>query len=218
VGTALGDILWIGGTGPPSGTGSGTPPHGRAPAGAFPDSIVYDGTSLTYTRTLRHGIKVVFDAQGRHIKTTGSTGQSTVFTWSGDTPTTVKVPPNGQSGTTYTLAYASGKLDKITDPAGRILNVTVNASSRLTSIVDPDTSVATQFGYDAAGRMTSRTTRRGYVTSYTYANSLRLTKAIVQRLAAVWDTTVFQPWDEKGLAVGMAGQNAIDTATASLAS
>ncbi|HWP38704.1 MAG TPA: RHS repeat-associated core domain-containing protein [Gemmatimonadales bacterium] len=208
-------ILWVGGDGSAKVYRSVGTDVWQAAAGAYRDTLRYDPGTLTYTRTLRHGIQVKYDASGRHIETVNRTGQKTVFTWSGSPLrlTRIQVPPQGVAGTTYTLAYdAGGTLDRITDPALRVLDATV-ASGRLTSLVDPD-NYSTGFAYDASGRMTQRTTRRGYTTHFTYAKGLRVTRVSVPLDPSVADSaiTTFDPWDEKGLATGPSGQLAVDTA------
>lgn len=191
-----------------------------APPGSYRDTIYYNAASATYTDTLRQKIVVTFDGSGRHTKTTSRVGQSSLFVWNQTTSRldSIVVPPVGTAGTVYKLVYdANGKLDRITDPANRLLDVTV-VGNRLTSMLDPDTNIATGFGYDGPGRMVSRTTRRGYTTRYAYAHGLRLTSDSVRIDTAgattpVFAITSFQPWDEKGLATGPTGQVAIDTAS-----
>jgi RHS repeat-associated protein len=214
VGTSTGDILWIGGDGSAKRYTKLNSTTWVAPPGAFRDTLVYSSTAQTYTRTLRHGIQVVYDNQGRHLRTVNRTLQSTEFGWNGSGQlATIRVPPKITSGVTYTIAYkANGDFDKITDPAGRVTDATLT-TGRLTSIVDPDTSVATVFTYDAAGRMKTRVNRRGYTTKYNYLNATRLSSVIAPGTLAAGDTTVFQPWDEVGLATGPTGQTAIDTAS-----
>ena len=196
-------ILWLGGDGsaavyrPVNGT-----TWVRA-SGAFRDTLVL--ASGVYTRTVRHGVQVKFDNAGRHIQTVNRTGQTTTFTWAGSPArlTGIRVPP-GASGPTYTLAYdGSNKLDYISDPATRVLNATVSGGS-LTQLTDPDTH-GVSFGYDGARRMTSRTGRRGFATSYTYANALRVTAVRVPLTATDTAVTALEWWDEKGLIVGTPG-------------
>lgn len=219
-GASNGSLLWIGGDGSaklyaPAGTNKWV-----APAGEYRDTIYYNTGSSTYTDTLRHKIVVSFDASGRHTKTTNRVGHSSAFYWNATTGRldSIAVAPVGVAGTTYKLAYdGNGKLDKITDPANRVLDATV-ASNRLTSLLDPDTN-STGFGYDAAGRMIARTTRRGFTTRYAYANGVRVTIDSVRvdtlgASAPAYAVTIFRPWDEQGLAIGTSGQTAVDTALA----
>ncbi len=213
-------LLWVGGDGSARWYRQLDATHWLAPAAAYRDTIVLAGG--VYTRTLRHGIQVVFDGAGRHIRTVARTGQATVFTWggaSGDSLLTVRVPPGGVSGTTYTFAYTGGKLDRITDPAGRVLDVTVTAN-RLRTIVDPDTTVATQFAYDSTGPittlLTTRRTRRGFTTVFSYQGPL-VTQASVPHDTALasYAITGYAPWNAKGWVAHphTTPQVAVDTST-----
>ncbi|MFL5403413.1 MAG: RHS repeat-associated core domain-containing protein, partial [Gemmatimonadales bacterium] len=209
-------LLWIGGDGSakvyrPAGTNQWI-----APKGSFQDLISFDPVAREYTRALRHGVKVVFDTVGHHIRTVTRTQQPTTFLWVADSLKSITVPPVGQPNTTYTLFYdIAGKLDRIVDPANRTLDVTV-VNGQLTRIVDPDNGI-TSFGYNADNQLTSRTNRRGFTTQYAYANSHRVTRVTVPAGNVVADTitavTQIQAWDEKGLAIGPTG-TAVDTVDA----
>ncbi len=210
-------ILWVGGDGSAKVYRSVNDSTWVSAAAQFRDTLRYTLADTTYVRTLRHGIQVKFDAQGRHIKTINRIGQVSRSYWttSLNRLDSVAVPPAGVTGTMYRLSYdGAGKLDRITDPAGRILDATV-ATNRLTALVDPDDR-STGFGYDASGRMTSRTTRRGFTTKFAYAKGLRVTQVKVPLNPSQADTatTALTPWDEWGLAFGTGLQTAIDTATA----
>ncbi|MGH7703344.1 MAG: hypothetical protein ACREMO_09640 [Gemmatimonadales bacterium] len=218
-GQPAGRILWVGGDGSAKVYRSAGTNIWQAAAGAYRDTLVYAPTPKTYTRTLRHGLTVTYDNGGRHIKTTTRAGQITTFLW--DTTAgrldSIRVAP-GVAGTRYALAYnaGSGLLDKITDPAGRALYATVNSTTRqLTSLRDPD-SLPVRFAYDTPGHLTSRINRRKFTTSYQYGNGLRVTSVTIPTGQSIIDpaaaVTAFQPWDEKGLAVGPSGQIAVDTA------
>ncbi len=215
VGTSTGDILWVGGDGSAKRYTKLNATTWVAPPGSFRDTLVYSTTAQTYTRTLRHGVQVVFNSSGRHLRTVNRTQQSTAFTWNGSGQlTSIRVPPNITGGVTYTLTYlANGYLDKITDPAGRVTKATFSGGS-LTAIVDPDTTIATQFVYDGTGRLVVRLNRRGYSATYAYDHGLRLTRAVVPGTILSGDTTVFRPWDEQGLALAVTGQIAVDTSLA----
>jgi len=197
-------LLWVGGDGSARWYRQLDASHWLAPAAAYRDTIELLGGQ--YRRRLRHGIEVWFDGAGRHIRTVARTGQATVFTWggaSGDSLLTVRVPPGGVSGTTYTFTYSGGKLDRITDPAGRVLDVTVTAN-RLRSIVDPDTTVATQFAYDSTGPiptlLRTRRTRRGFTAVFSYQGPL-VTQASVPHDTALasYAITGYAPVEHQGL-------------------
>ncbi|MGH7704097.1 MAG: hypothetical protein ACREMO_13465, partial [Gemmatimonadales bacterium] len=220
LGQLSGRILWVGGDGSAKVYRSLGGNKWQTAAGAYRDTLGYDTTAKTYTRTLRHGITVSFDTLGRHRTTTTRAGQITTFAWDSTTGRldSILVPPAGVGGRRYALTYdaTSGLLDKITDPAGRVLDATVNSTNRrLTSLKDPD-NIQVQFGYDTPGRLTSRTNRRGFTTSYLYGNGLRVTSVTIPTGQLPSDpgpaVTAFQPWDEKGLATGPSGQTAVDTA------
>src|SRR6266516_1334967 len=220
-----GKILWIGGDGSAKIYRPLTTDTLLAAAGALRDTLVrFDSASVSWwRRTVRHGVSVTYRVSGsanqaKHVRTTNRARQSSFFTWSGDTLKKIAVPPDTSASTTYTLEYASGKLDRITDPISRVLDVTVS-ENRLTRIVDPDTAIYhTDFAYDAVGRMTGRTTRRGATATFAYANGLRVTSVTIPVGRTSGDTTTartsFFPWDEKGLAVGSTGQSAVDSTLA----
>ncbi len=193
-------ILWVGGDGSAKlyTQVSGTTDRWVAPLGAYRDTIVDTGSG--YTRYLRHGVQVTYDGTGKHQKTINRVGQETVFAWSSGRLDSITVPPAGVTGQTYTLSYVSNMLDKITDPGGRILNATVTAGE-LVALTDPD-NLSVAFGYDAAGRMDSRTNRRNYTTTFAYSTGLRLTSVSVPDgpTGATLATTTFEPWDHEGFA------------------
>jgi RHS repeat-associated protein len=215
-----GKILWVGGDGSAKVFRSlvadsiflGAP-------GAFRDTLVrFDSVGTSWwRRSLRYGASVTYrvsgsSGQAKHFRTTNRIGNSTFFTWSGDTLKKIAVPPDTTAF--YSLVYAAGRLDKITDPAGRILDVTVS-SDRLTQIIDPDTNIYnTSFTYDAVGRMLGRTNRRGFTNRFAFGNGLRVTADSIRldTTAATYGVTTFSPWDEKGLALGLLGNTAVDVA------
>ncbi len=214
-----GRILWVGGDGSARVYDSVAAGTWRGAAGAFRDTLRYDVPTASYTRALRHGVRVVFDAGGRHVQTLDAVGRVTTFFWTTENNRldSISVPPAGQARTTYRLYYdGAGKLDRLVDPVGRALDATVSGN-RLIQLVDPDSTVYhTDFGYDAAGRMTSRTTRRGYATTFAYAKGLRVTQVKVPLDPTTADTatSTFTPWDERGLANATGFSTAVDTATA----
>lgn len=210
-GQGTNDILWIGGDGSAKRYRYVTTNTWRAAAGGYRDTLVYSVGESVYTRTLRHGVKVDFNSSGQHIRTVNRAGDTTRVTWSG-TPSrlqSIRVPPDTTiDGNTYDFDYdGSDKLDKITDPASRVLNATVT-SGKLLRLTDPDSDYV-DFDYDAQGRMDERTNRRGVTTEYAYDNSLRLTDAIIPLNVTAGDTatTTYSAWDERGLAVGTGSTN-----------
>jgi YD repeat-containing protein len=170
-----------------------------AAPGGYRDTLTLSAS--VYTRTLRHGVQVKYDAQGRHTQTISRTGQTTTFSYDGSGRlSTIAVPPGG-AASTYTLMYDGvGHLDRITDPGTRVLNAAVSASNGvLSSLLDPD-GVSVTFDYNGA-RMIGRTGRHGFRTEFAYGHGLRVTRVAVPIDAASHDTavTTMQPWDERGL-------------------
>ncbi len=218
-----GPILWVAGDGSARIYTPVTTNVWVAPAAAYRDTLRYSTGTTQYTRTLRHGVTVTYDATGRHITTTNRVTQPTTFTWggTGDSLVSIAVPPVGVGGS-YQIVYdgtTSGKVDKLRDPGpsgGRALDLTVNTTTgQLTGILDPD-SRSVGFGYDATTKaMTSRTNRQNYATTFWYGPSLKVDSVRVPYGASGGSiaSTVFQPWDEKGLAVGTGntGKVAVDT-------
>ena len=213
-----GSILWVGGDGSAKLYAPAGPDRWAAPAGAYRDTLVRNPADTTYTRTLRHGIQVVFNATGKHIRTVSRTSQTTTFQWNLDTLKSITVPPGGTSGVTYTFAYhnSTGFLDRITDPVGRVLDVTITGGL-LSTIVDPD-GYSVAFGYDGDRKMITRRNRRGNTTTYEYGKAHRLTKVTIPVGRQPGDNAVavtqFEPWDERGLVTGTTGQLAVDTGQA----
>ena len=168
-----------------------------------------------YTRRLRGGGRVEFDAQGQHVRTVNRLNQTTTFTWQNGRMTAVHVPgPGGSADPYYSFVYdASGRLTSVNAVAPDAQGL-VHASAermvtlayalgdrRVTSITDPDQRVV-RFGFvndSLAGMVRSRTDRRSKTQEFVYGPSGKLRQA---RLAlAVGDTIVsrFEAVEEKGL-------------------
>ncbi len=140
-----------------------------APSFDRPDTLKWDGTS--YVRYVTHGVRVRFDTAGKHVATVNRLGDSTVFTYNGDTLKTITLPPAG-SGLTYQFGYSSGYLLTVTPPpAGQTpRTITLTASGgQVTAIRGPDTTQV-RFSYDPgfANRIVARTDRRAFTTNYAY--------------------------------------------------
>jgi len=127
-------------------------------------SKVTDPTLGTmYRRTYPDGSIMDFANDGRVRRAAGRFGDTTQFIWTDTLLTQIRDP----MGKTLTLAYSSGKLQSVADPAGRVTSYTIDGSGRLTRVTDPD-NVATNLAYDANNVLTSVTDRGGQLTSFTY--------------------------------------------------
>ena len=205
-------LLWVGGDGSARIYAQLSATTWLGPTAAYQDTLTKAGTPAVYTRTLRHGVKVLYDAARRHITTTTRVLQSTTFAWgglAGDSLMSIRVPPDSISpaspgGGTYQIVYdntTSGKVDRLRDPGpngGRTLDLTVNTSTgQLMGIVDPDTK-GVSFGYDPTTKvMTSRTNRQGYPTSFFYTANLKVDSVSVPYgvNGSSFAGTAYQPWD-----------------------
>ena len=212
-------VLWVGGDGSAKVYREITTNTWLAPAGGYRDTLTYSSGTQTYTRTLRHGVQVKYDAAGRHIETIDRTGQKTTFTWYGSPNIrlrSIERAPDNVSGNTDTLTYQQGddKIHKITDPAGRELTATIS-SGKLTRLTDPDGEYV-DFTYAGDYRVLTRRTRRGFKTRFAWASGGMLWSVFVPLIPSAGDTaqTKFWSWRRpvKMGTTGNGGQTATDSA------
>ena len=187
-------LLWIGGDGStriyrPAGTNVW-----KAEAVDRPDSLTHSGG--TYTRHLPGGIRVRFDASGRHVATITRLGDSTRFTYTGTSTRvdSITLPvPGTAPRPAYTFAYGSDALlDSIVAPpletGRRVTALTWEAVPRRLTIRDPD-GASVLYSYHATNyRVMSRRDRMGALTQYSYYEGL-LSES---RLLMTGDTTSAQ--------------------------
>jgi len=205
-------MLWVGGDGSTRRyTAAGTNVWG-APNVDRPDTLKKNPTLNQYTRYLPHGVRVVFDAQGRHIFTIGRLSDTTRFTWgAGDTLLTITMPP---AGLTYQFVYTNGTRWVVTAPSvpGQTRADTgMISGGRLTTIRGPDTTRVT-FGYGSgtdANLMVSRTDRRANATTFGFDGGKRLLQSVRPDIG----TTRWQALETVGYPAGDAA-HATDTALA----
>jgi RHS repeat-associated protein len=180
-----GTVFWIGGDGSthlyrPVASGVWT-----ATAVTRPDTLTFDGT--TYERHLPNKLRVRFDANGLHMATVNRLGHQTAFHYATvagrSVLDTLTLPVVSGTPLRYVFHYnGNGQLTSVDAPGSaagsvRTTTLTVNASiGRIDAIQDPDLH-SVSFAYDATAtrRMTSRTDRRGYATTFTYDAGGRLT-------------------------------------------
>ena len=142
-----------------------------APAGEF--STLTENADSTFTRRLKDGTQIQYDANGFQTAVTDRNGNTTTYTYN----------PQGQletitdpAGLTTTFAYTGDHLASITDPANRTTTFEHDAGGNLITITDPDLSVR-EFSYDPRHRMVSQTSKRNLVTQYEYNFAGRMVKA-----------------------------------------
>ncbi|MGH7521755.1 MAG: RHS repeat domain-containing protein, partial [Gemmatimonadales bacterium] len=199
--------------------------------GDAPDSLVRFDTlgTMWYRRELKHRAAVLFDQTGRHRLTRNRIGARTIFTWgtiAGQARlSTIAVPPNGNAQHRYALYWnpTTARLDSLVDPYGRALRATISGSllTRLvqaTVFPNDDADTAT-FEYDGGGRLTRRVAESSALsggfagTAYSYQKNARLTLVKIPSGQTGADTarTAITPWDEQGLALAYANQQAVST-------
>ena len=213
VGSGLANILWVDGDGSAKLYHQVNSTTWAAPAEEYRDTITF--ASGVYTRTLRHGVQVIFDSTGRHVRTSNRQTQVTNFYWRSATQLdSVRVPPAGSGGKTFILHYnGSSVLDSVR-AGGRDVGVTIS-SGFLTQWRWPDSSSTTNISFhtDASGRIDSTLDARGGATRLHYASYGLLDTAKVwydsaaSHIAAIMKYTSWQ-------SVGYAGTAAGDTAKA----
>ena len=167
--------------------GVGRAPHGIdiaventliTPLGDY--STFISNANGTFTRVLKDGAKINFNALGLETSSVDRNGNTTHYQYT-DANSDGKVEEISSivlpAGGNYHFIYdASGKLQSITDPAGRITQFTVDASGDLTQIKNPDNSTL-NFVY-SGHLLTNKTTERGFTTEYQYDNYGRVKKTI----------------------------------------
>ncbi len=116
-----------------------------------------------YRRRYLDGSVLDFTSNGRMARSFGNFGDTSQFIWTDTLLTQIRDP----MGKLIALAYVSGKLQSVTDPAGRVTSYAIDGSGRLYRITDPD-SLATNLTYDGNNFLSTVTDRAGAVTSFTY--------------------------------------------------
>ncbi len=177
-------MLWVGGDGA---VRQYQPVPGQtnvwvAPNVDYPDTLRKDGSG-NYVRSDKDSVRVKFDPTGVHIATINRKGHTTTFSYVSGRLAAINLPPTTTK--VYRFTYdANGMLQAVDAPgpdgiAPRTTTVTVT-SGRVSSIRDPNnTTVA--FAYDPSyvNRLTSRTDRRGTVTTYVFDAANKIARASI---------------------------------------
>jgi len=127
-------------------------------------SLLFKNPDGTYTRKLKNGDEVHFNALGLQTSVVEKNGNTTNYEYDGQGKLISITDP---VGLVTTVTYSGEKIASVTDPAGRITNFETDGSGNLTKITDPDGSFRL-FSYDSNHRLTSQTSKRGFVTTYQY--------------------------------------------------
>ena len=160
--------------------GASTPGTGLVgPAGDF--STMVQNPDSSFTRTLKNGTKIEFDATGLQTAVIDRNGNATNYAYDGQGRLITVTDPKSL---VTTLAYAGDHLASVTDPAMRTTSFVHDGEGNLTSITDPDLSIR-QFAYDARHRLTSQTSKRNFATTYDYGFHGRNIQANLPDLSSV---------------------------------
>jgi RHS repeat-associated protein len=163
-----------------------------------PDTVVVTG-GFQY-RHLRNGAYVKFDATGRHLATVNALGQVTTFNYNdGDSGhwarlVSIDLPRPIHSAATvryvFSYGYAAGSdtyLSQVTSPVGpqgsRAVSVQYfTGTTRVAGFSGPAPDASSVgFTYNASGLLSTRTDRRGFVTSFDIEPaSAALQRSVVQ--------------------------------------
>ncbi|OLD62965.1 MAG: hypothetical protein AUI47_10710 [Acidobacteria bacterium 13_1_40CM_2_68_5] len=152
----------------------------RQPSGVFTNTTVpaFRGATITInadgTRTLRYkdGQTVTFDSRGLQIARADANGNQVTITREVDTNPSTIIEPSGRALTVSWDILFRDRVTQISEPLGRTVQYTYDASSRLISVTDPAGGV-TRYAYDGQHRMTAITDARGitYLTNTYDVNS-----------------------------------------------
>ncbi|MBD3176711.1 MAG: hypothetical protein GF320_16140, partial [Armatimonadia bacterium] len=117
-----------------------------------------------WTETAPSGRKWQYDTSGNQTKYTDDSGRAFTYSYSAGQLETIE----GPGSRVTTISYdGNGFVSKITDPAGRETEFSINVDGELESYTTPNLCV-TSFSYDGAHRLVERTTAEGHRYTFTY--------------------------------------------------
>jgi RHS repeat-associated protein len=155
-------------------------------------SVIVKNPDGTYTRTLKDGIKINFNAEGLHTSTVDRNANTTTYSYNESGLLTSITDP-----TALVTAFAydgNDRLSSITDPAGRTSQVNINAQGNLASITNADGTTAS-YTYDADHLLVGKTDPRGFTTQYIYDGHHRISEV----RAPDGGTVQYRPYDVQAL-------------------
>ena len=179
---------------------SSMPARYSSPPGDF-STFIKNGDS-TFTRTLKNGTQVNFDAQGLQTSIVDRNGNTTSYAYDARGRLSSITDP---VGLVTRLTYDS-HLTSITDPAGRTTRFEHDEGGNLVRITDAD-GTSRQFAYDSRHRVVSRTGKRGFVTRYEYDSAGRHVKSTMPD----GSTRLISPSEAVGLADLAGGRGTSDS-------
>lgn len=170
-----------------------------SPVGDF--SSLVQNRDGSYTRTLKDGTELHFDAEGRQVDAVDRNANTTRYGYNAEGLLTSITDP---VGFVTTLTYDNGLLASIVDQAGRETKFT-HEDRNLVRIIDPDGSQR-EFTYDSRHRLISQISKRGFISTYEYNFAGRNVRAVRPDGSAV----MISPSQTLGLVNLQSGQGTID--------
>jgi RHS repeat-associated protein len=133
-------------------------------------SYILKNTDGSYSRYLKDGTKINFNTLGVETQEIDKNGNTTAFSYAdqnadgkADELTSITLP----TSQAYNFTYANGKVASISDPAGKVTRLNINATGDLTQITNADNTQRI-FAYDAKHLMTTKTDESNHITQYFY--------------------------------------------------
>jgi RHS repeat-associated protein len=144
----------------------------QSPPGDF--STLQQNPDTTFTRTLKNGSRLTFDAAGLHKATVDRNGNTTSYMYDVQGRLIQITDPKDLS---TVLRYAGGLLSLVTDSAGRVTTFIHDTANNLTKVTYPDNSTET-FSYDGH-LLTGEINQRGFTTTHQYDFAGRFVHSIL---------------------------------------
>ena len=152
----------------------------------------------TYTRTLRDGTQISFNTLGFQTSVVDRNGNATSYSYDGNNRLIFVTDP---VGLVTTLTYAGAKLQRVTDPAGRLTHFQHDSTGNLIRITNPDGSFLS-YVYGSQGNITQASDERGNSTIYAYDFAGRFS----QSTRSTGETRALTPSKLRGLPDTLGGQ------------
>lgn len=183
--------------------------------------LTYSAGTNTYTRTYADTAQVVFAASGLATSVTDRLGNQTTFGYDGSSRLQTITEPlrnrqgAGSNAPYLVLAYNSTGLASITETGGigtgRTTTIRTTSDSMIRAIIDPDGD-STTYTYDPNKRLSTKTDRRGGLTTYVYDSlSWKIKEIQLPQVAVnagggattnVMPRVKYIPWQGQGLPSG----------------
>ncbi len=126
-----------------------------------------------FVETMKDRKRIYYDNQGKMIKLVDKNNNSINYKYSGEFLT----ERIDEVGLKYTFTYLDGKVESITDPAGKVTSFRME-DGNLIEVIDPD-QISRLFSYNEFSQLVTQTKKSGYSNSYSYNAFSRLENSIL---------------------------------------